>query len=107
MVDTVDDNPLRFEFNAKDDPMRKIDQMADFEGEFLVFRNYRTALWEFFERIDCLHESAKPSLRCLRFFFDITNEPNILFCIGQRRFCDVNQICQVFPEVLLAPVARA
>src|SRR5260370_41080077 len=68
MVDTVDDNPLRFEFNAKDDPMREIDEMADFEGEFLVFRNYRTALWEFFVRIDCLHESAKPSLRCLRFF---------------------------------------
>jgi len=44
MVDTVDDNPLRFEFNAKDDPMREIDLMADFEGEFVVFRNQRTSL---------------------------------------------------------------
>jgi hypothetical protein len=30
MVDAVDDHTLRFEINAKDDPMREIDEMADF-----------------------------------------------------------------------------
>ena len=57
--------------------------------------------------MDRLDKLAKPSLSGVGFLFDITDEPDVVLGIGQRRFGDVNLKCQASPEVRLALAARA
>lgn len=97
MIHTVDDHPLCFPFYAKDDPVREADEMADLERELFLLGNQRTAF---------RHKPAKPTLCGVRLVFDITDEPHILLCVDQRRFCDVNLKCQASPAVPLRPFAR-
>lgn len=40
----VDDYPFRVVLNAKDDPMGKVDEMTNLEGEFTMLWDHRTAL---------------------------------------------------------------
>ena len=87
--------------------MREVNQMADLVGELFPLRNYRTAFGQVFERIDRLDKSAKPPFGGLRFLLDISDEPNVVLGIDQRRFTDINLKCQASPEALLAPVAQA
>ena len=106
VIDPVNDYSLLVSLDAKDNPMREVNEMADFEGELFLFRDHRTAFWQVFQRIDRLNEPAKPLFCGFRFFSDITDEVNLVLGINQRWFCDVNLKCQVSPEVLREPAAR-
>ena len=44
VIHWVDDYPFRFVLNAKDDPMGKVDEMTNLEGEFTILWNNRTTL---------------------------------------------------------------
>ncbi len=44
VMNPEDDNPVLVGFNAKDDPVREVDQVANFQGERFLLRNHRTAL---------------------------------------------------------------
>ena len=81
--------------------------MSDFEGKLFLLRYQRTAFWQVFQRINCLNEPAKPLFCGFGFFFDITNEANVVLGIAQCWFRDVNVKRQVSPEVPLEPVAQA
>ena len=81
--------------------------MADLVGELFPLRDYRTPFGQVFERIDRLDKSAKSPFRGLRFLLDVSDEPDVVLGIGQRRFGDVNLECQASLEVLLKPVALA
>jgi hypothetical protein len=39
VVHAIDDRPFCLEFNSKDYPVGEINEMADFEGEFVLLRN--------------------------------------------------------------------
>jgi hypothetical protein len=81
--------------------------MADLEGELFLLRDYRTAFWQVFERIDRLDKSVKPPFRGFRFVLDIADKPNVVLGVDQRRLSDVNLKCQASPEVQLRPAAQA
>ena len=93
-------------FNMIDDPVRAIEEMADLQRKLILLRYDGTTLRQIFERIDRLHQPAKPTFRCFGFFLDITNKPDVLFRVGERRLSDVNLECQVSPEVLRAPALQ-
>lgn|GEM_PF-4557469 len=78
VVDPVNDYPLLLPLDAKDNPMREINEMADFEGERSLLRDDRTAFRQVFQRIDSLNQPAKPPFRGFRLFSDVTDETNVV-----------------------------
>ncbi len=107
MIYAVDYHAAPLCLDAKNDPMRKVDEMADFHSELFVLRNQGTSFRQFFEGMDRLNETAKPPYRRFGLLPDIADETNIFLGIDQCRFCDINLECQASPEVLPVPSVPA